>query len=174
MHAWRGREVRSFIASLVYPRHNGVVAAQTNIVIWRDAHLGAAFVAAPAFWAGLWWWNSPPLDLLWILREPLGFAIPALIYPILEEIVFRGGLQTVLLRYSRGSKRWGGFTVANIITSAVFSALHLLSHAPLWSAAAFLPSVVFGYFRDRHSSLISPMALHVFYNAGYFWLFGLH
>jgi membrane protease YdiL (CAAX protease family) len=108
------------------------------------------------------------------MREPLRFAVPALIYPILEEIVFRGGLQTFLLRYPRGRARWGGFTLANILTSAVFAALHLFPHAPLWSAATFLPSVVFGYFRDRHSSLLSPIALHVFYNSGYFWLFGLH
>ena len=174
MHDWHGREARSFVASLARPRHNGVVAAQTNIVIWRDAHLGAAFVAAPAFWAGLWWWNSPPLDLSWILREPLGFAIPAFVYPILEEIVFRGGLQTFLLRYSRGGANWRGFSLANIATSAVFAALHLFSHSLLWSVATFLPSVVFGYFRDRHSSLVSPIALHVFYNSGYFWLFGLH
>jgi len=149
------------------------VAAQTNIVIWRDAHLGAAFTAAPVFWAGLWWWNPPPLDLLWIAREPLGFATAALIYPVLEEVVFRGGLQTFLLRYAGGSARRGGLTLANVMTSAAFAALHLFSHAPLWGAATFLPSVVFGYFRDRHSSLISPIALHVFYDSGYFWLFGL-
>jgi len=131
-------------------------------------------MAAPVFWAGLWWWTAPQLDLLWIAREPLRFVLPGLAYPVLEEIVFRGGLQTFLLRYPRGRTSWGGFTLANIVTSGAFAALHLFIHAPLWSIAAFLPSIAFGYFRDRHSSLGSPIALHVFYNSGYFWLFGAH
>ena len=32
-----------------------------------------------------------------------------------------------------------------------------------------LPSLLFGYFKDRYRSLTIPIILHVFYNAGYFW-----
>ena len=39
-------------------------------------------------------------------------------------------------------------------------------------AAVLLPSLVFGFFKDRSGALWAPMALHVFYNSGYFWLFG--
>jgi CAAX protease family protein len=131
-------------------------------------------MAAPVFWASLWWWTAPQLDLLWVAREALRFVLLALVYPVLEEIVFRGGLQTLLLRYPTGRASWRGLTLANIVTSGVFAALHLSTHAPLWSIAAFLPSIAFGYFRDRHSSLSSPIALHVFYNSGYFLLFGAH
>ncbi len=34
-----------------------------------------------------------------------------------------------------------------------------------------LPSLVFGYFKDKYHSLTAPILLHVFYNAGFFWLF---
>jgi membrane protease YdiL (CAAX protease family) len=33
-----------------------------------------------------------------------------------------------------------------------------------------LPSLLYGYFRDRHGSVYPAIALHVFYNAGYFLL----
>jgi membrane protease YdiL (CAAX protease family) len=35
----------------------------------------------------------------------------------------------------------------------------------------FFPSLVFGLFKDRTQRLLAPILLHVFYNAGYFWLF---
>ncbi len=95
-----------------------------------------------------------------------------LVYPVLEEIVFRGGLQPWLRRHPRAAANWHGVSVANIATSVVFAATHLLRHPPGWATAMFLPSLVFGYFRDRHDSLKGPIALHVFYNMGYFWLFG--
>jgi len=97
-------------------------------------------------------------------------VLPALVYPVLEEIVFRGGLQEVLQRYVRG-RAIGPITVANIGTSVVFTALHFLYHAPLWAAAVFIPSLIFGYFKDSYRRLAPPIVLHVFYNTGYYWLF---
>lgn len=94
-----------------------------------------------------------------------------LIYPTLEEIIFRGGLQPWLSHHPRGAASRCGISVANLVTSTLFAATHLLRHPPGWAAAMFLPSLVFGYFRDRHNSLRSPIVLHVFYNTGYFWLF---
>ncbi len=46
-----------------------------------------------------------------------------------------------------------------------------MSHGPLWAALVFFPSLVFGFFKDRTKHLVAPVILHVFYNAGYFWLF---
>ena len=62
-------------------------------------------------------------------------------------------------------------THANLITSLVFTGLHFIYHPPLWAASVLLPSLVFGYFKDRYRTLTTPIILHVFYNAGYFWLF---
>ncbi|UCE89393.1 MAG: JDVT-CTERM system CAAX-type protease [Pseudomonadota bacterium] len=85
--------------------------------------------------------------------------------------MFRGLLQEQLQRALRG-----GTVVplsgANIVTSAVFTALHFLYHAPAWAAAVFVPSLIFGYFKDKTGRLGIPVALHVFYNSGYYWLFG--
>ena len=63
-----------------------------------------------------------------------------------------------------------GFTLANLATSVLFTALHFVSHPPLWAAGVLLPSLLYGYFRDRHDSVYPAIALHVFYNAGYFLL----
>lgn len=129
-------------------------------------------MAAALFWVALGWWHVPVFDWMWPLREPMRFLVPALVYPVLEEIVFRGGLQGLLLRYPRYGVSWKGVTLANVIASLAFVAAHMFVHDPLWAVATLVPSLVFGYFFDRHASLASPIALHVFYNAGYFWLWG--
>lgn len=148
------------------------MATQTSVSIWRDKQFGAAVLAAPIFWVVFWWWTAPSVDLEWPLRRMLPFLLSALVYPVLEEIVFRGGLQTVLLRQSYLAGRWFGLSRANVVTSILFAAFHLFAHTPQWAAAVVVPSLIFGYFRDRHDSVTGPIALHVFYNAGYFWLFG--
>jgi membrane protease YdiL (CAAX protease family) len=38
--------------------------------------------------------------------------------------------------------------------------------------ATVVPSLVFGYFRDRYDSVVPGAALHVFYNAGWFLAVG--
>ena len=148
------------------------MATSARVAFWRDKQLGAAFLAAPFFWSLLWWWNPSLSDPAWPLREPWRFFVLALVYPVLEEIVFRGGVQTVLLRHHALARSWRGVSLANFLTSVAFAGFHLFAHAPMWAAAVFVPSIVFGYFRDRHDSVTSPIVLHVFYNVGYFWLFG--
>jgi hypothetical protein len=144
--------------------------AQKNI--GRDPQLWLALAAGPVCWLMLWWWSAATAALTWPLHDPTRFLLPALVYPLLEEIVFRGGMQPLLLRQPFFSRRWSGLSIANLVTSLAFAGLHLVAHTPLWAAAVFVPSLVFGYFRDRHDSVTSPIVLHVFYNAGYFWLFG--
>lgn len=53
----------------------------------------------------------------------------------------------------------------------MFAVAHLVSHSPPWAAATFRPLLVFGYFRDRDGSLRIPIALHIYYKAGYFLVF---
>lgn len=79
--------------------------------------------------------------------------------------MFRGLIQGWL----RGRMR---AAAAILVTSVLFSALHFFSQAAVWAAAVFVPSLVFGHFRERHGSLAAPIVLHCWYNAGYFWLFG--
>jgi len=106
----------------------------------------------------------------WIAERPGTFLLLAGAYPVVEELVFRGGVQGELARWVPRTRR-GPVSAANLATSALFSGLHLLSHPPLWAAAVFLPSLVFGAFRDRRSGVGAPILLHGWYNAGYFGLF---
>lgn len=136
---------------------------------WRDWQLWAALVAAPLFWGGWFFYHHPSLRLDWPLVQPLLFVLLVVVYPLLEEIVFRGLLQPALA--ARLPQRRCGLSVANLLTSLLFAGLHLFYKSPFWALATFLPSLVFGHFRDRHASLASPILLHVWYNLGYFLLF---
>ncbi len=140
--------------------------------MWHDRQFGAAVLAAPLFWAALIAIGQPHADLAWPAREPLSFLLVAVAHPVLEEIVFRGGLQPWLQRRRNGACAVAGFTLANLVTSLVFTALHFFFHPVFWAAAVLVPSLVFGYFRDRHGGLTAPIVLHVFYNTGYYCLFG--
>jgi membrane protease YdiL (CAAX protease family) len=50
--------------------------------------------------------------------------------------------------------------------------MHLATHDPALAAAIFVPSLVFGYFRDRYGSIAPGAALHVVYSAGWFLIAG--
>ena len=137
---------------------------------WLDPLFFAALVAALVYWLGLYWASDAQPDPGWPLREPLRFVYPALLYPIVEELVFRGLIQDFIHTQLRP---WslGPLSHANLLTSALFTALHFINHPPLWAAAVFVPSLIFGFFKDRSGRLTAPITLHVFYNSGYFWLF---
>jgi len=137
---------------------------------WRDPVFLAATGAALVYWGVLFVVSKPETDLAWPLREPLRFLYPALLYPIIEEIVFRGFIQEFIQARLR-PWRLGPLTHANLLTSLLFTALHFINHPPLWAAAVFLPSLLFGLSKERSGGLAAPILLHVFFNSGYFWLF---
>lgn len=123
------------------------------------------------FWAGLELLTHPTVDPYWPLHEPRRFALVALAYPVLEEIVFRGMLQEWLRERWPNFGPTAGITGANLLTSAIFSAAHGLAHPLPWALATFMPSLVFGYFKDKSGTLSQSIVLHIFYNAGYFLIF---
>jgi membrane protease YdiL (CAAX protease family) len=132
----------------------------------RDPQFAVALAAAPLAWfAGA---IAAPANGAWIVADPLRFASLALAWPLLEEWLFRGVIQPALAATRWGGRAACGVTNANIATSVLFAAAHLVSHAPQWAAAAFVPSLVFGYFRDRYRSVAPSAALHVWYNSGWF------
>ena len=147
------------------------------------AKLILAVLAAPFVWAILFWVFDMPLARrlfetdVWGLSDGaflklLLFAV--LIYPLLEEIVFRGALQGLLMERLSGKRlpHWlGGLSLANLITSLVFAAMHLFNQSPLWAALIFIPSLVFGWAREATGGLLAPVLLHMFYNAGFYVLF---
>lgn len=126
-----------------------------------------ALLAGPVCWLVLVLIGQPivgPPDLLLLLKL-------SLLMPVLEEIVFRGGLQAYLFSKPTFAKHTSGISLANLITSVVFASMHLLSQPPLWAALVFFPSLVFGWARDRYNSVIPSIVLHGLYNAGFVWLF---
>jgi uncharacterized protein len=137
----------------------------------RDWQWWLALACGPLFWIALWSVGHALADLRWPFAQPLVFAQLALLMPVLEELAFRGLLQTWLLQRAWGRRRIAGVSAANALTSLAFALAHLWRHAPAWAAAVFVPSLAFGYFRERHDSVLPAMVLHAVYNAGYFWLF---
>jgi len=128
-------------------------------------------MAAPIVWILLYLIDRSPLNIVWMFEMPVLFSMLILIRPIIEEIVFRGVVQGGLLRAEWLREKVVGISYANIGTSIVFAAFHLMSLTPLMAASVFIPSLVFGYFRDRyHGWLVPAILLHCFYNAGYFLL----
>jgi membrane protease YdiL (CAAX protease family) len=137
----------------------------------KGGQLGLAIIAAPIFWSALWIYEAPRLEWGWPLSAPAQFLLLVVVYPVLEELVFRGALQGWLRSHSWGITEWRHVTVANAMTSVVFVLTHLFVNPVYLSIAVVLPSLIFGYFRDRYGRLRVPILLHVFYNAGYIWIF---
>jgi len=131
-----------------------------------------AMLAGVACWVGLWLCMPiHPIALRQVL-SPVFFSL-VLWQPAMEEFLFRGCLQGQLRQWSWGQRCWYGITAANGCTSLLFAAGHCWHHPPLWAAVILFPSLIFGYFRDRYMSIYPGIALHAFYNAGYFVLTGL-
>jgi membrane protease YdiL (CAAX protease family) len=128
-----------------------------------DPRFGLALLAGCAYWLTLTGLTEPVPVLS-------GAALISLILlqPLLEELLFRGLLQGWLRARPWSRRQLGGFTLANMVVTLLFTALHFINHPPLWAAGVLLPSLLYGYFRDRHDSVLPAIALHVFYNAGYF------
>jgi membrane protease YdiL (CAAX protease family) len=143
------------------------------IRVLKDWQFGLALLLGPAFWfllaasqgrtpAGA----GQPLD------DAPALILLVLVYPVLEEILFRGAVQGFLGR-RWVARRGSSLTRANLVTSILFAATHIAWKGDLVAGAVFFPSLVFGYFRERHATLTSPILLHIFYNAGLFLIFGV-
>ena len=140
----------------------------------KDRAFQAALLAAPLFLSGLFFVARPIVDISWPLNRPGTFLLFVLVYPVLEEAVFRGLLQGTIHAKRPGKKSWAGISVANTVTTVVFCAAHFPYHAWQWSIAVAAPSLLLGYFRDKYGSIKPCIVLHVFFNAGYFIVFGMN
>lgn len=139
-------------------------------LLWKDPLFLLAMAAGPVCWLILATILQPVVQWGWPLQLPWQFLVSVVVYPIAEEIVFRGLIQEMLYEYL-GSGRLGPLSVANLLTSCLFTGMHFIYHPPLWAALVFFPSLVFGFFKERTAALSAPIILHAFYNAGFIWLF---
>jgi uncharacterized protein len=132
-----------------------------------DTHMAVAMFLALPVWLTLGLFFGPHL------RAPVGglaWASLLLVQPLLEELVFRGLLQgQALALLVRGGKpmRLGPFTLANVLITVAFVALHLRAQPLAWALAVAAPSLVFGHLRERFASVWPAVGMHAFYNAGF-------
>lgn len=130
--------------------------------------LGLAFVAGPLLWALLLAWGWHVQLRPWLGLGPWALLQKLLLYPVLEEIVFRGQLQPWL--HARLSRHTGHAAAAwwAISSQAI---LFGLAHVPSqgWQGLSVLvPGWVLGVLFWQTQRLHWCMLVHAWYNLG--WL----
>jgi hypothetical protein len=99
------------------------------------------------------------------MKYPMLFATSmfavTFIVPILEEIIFRGFLQTAL------TKRLGAFK-SILFSSALFAAFHFAANQGINNfnivGTLFILSLFLGFIRERQGNLLPSIALHTTFN----------
>jgi uncharacterized protein len=138
---------------------------------YRDSAFRWLVALGPITWLAIIWFLAfQPLP--WHVIWSAAFLSVALWQPLFEELLFRGVIQGQLLQPMWGRKTWIGLSLANLLTSLLFTLAHLASHSVSWSLLVFIPSLCFGFMRNRFGSVYPAIVLHAFYNAGYFLLTG--
>ena len=79
--------------------------------------------------------------------------------PLLEELVFRGVLQTSLMRLMK-DRRWP----AMLITAAAFSAIHGTIVPTTGLLPLFVLRLIFKYIYKHTNSLLTPILAHTIFN----------
>lgn len=123
----------------------------------RDPWLLAALIAPLPVWMVMARFNITAVAPWWSLL---------LLAPVLEELAFRGTIQTLLLRPAWGRRSIGPISLANLITALLFGLAHAAVHGQPWAALTLLPGLVFGFFRERYQRLTPAILLHGWYNLG--------
>lgn len=111
-------------------------------------------------------------DMLNMLIESdsaLGSALiiisAVLIAPVLEEVIFRGLMQSVLVEWFGQSMRWG----VVLVTATVFALVHVGSVPPAAMAQVIFGLLVFGvilgWLYERTGSLWPSIIVHIGFNA---------
>jgi membrane protease YdiL (CAAX protease family) len=110
---------------------------------------------------GVW---LPPWDSAVFSEGWLGAIVFCISIAVLEEVIFRGGIQGGLLRKVFFRISLLGLSRANWLTSAIFALAHIWWH-PLRLVPGYLVvSLVLGYFRERYNGILVPVLLHAYYN----------
>jgi uncharacterized protein len=84
--------------------------------------------------------------------------------PVLEEVVFRTGLQTQLLRRV-------SVLSANVLSALAFAAAHVVVRPSVLSALTFFPALMVGALFERQRRVLPCIALHAACNAVWLALF---
>lgn len=94
------------------------------------------------------------------------WALLVVFAPVVEELVFRAGLQESLLRRLACWHR--GAFAANLITALAFATAHVALHPIRLAALTLLPALLVGRVYEQRRRLAPCVALHAGFNA--IWL----
>ena len=139
---------------------------------WLQPDFWLACIAATLFWSAFILLDLSPASKAVFPMPGSTLLLLIIVFPILEEIVFRGLIQESIHRLLNHN----GFPTlffwrlssANVLASLFFSVSHLWTQPMLWALATFIPSLIFGYFKDKYQSLQPSIVLHIFYNLGFY------
>ena len=146
------------------------VLADIGLGAWpsflKDRFFMLALFAGVVAWMVLWFTVIPTFtfDQSLIVRIVI---LPVIWYPLLEEILFRGIVQKFLFNKPWGCSIFAGLSVANWLTSLLFVMAHLWYQPEMWAISVLIPSLAYGFFRDKYASIYPCILLHSFYNAGF-------
>ena len=146
------------------------VLADIGLGTWplflKDRFFMLALLAGVVAWMVLWFTVIPTftVDRDSIVRI---IILTVIWYPLLEEILFRGIIQKYLFNKPWGCSNFVSLSVANWLTSLLFVAAHFWYQPAIWAILVIIPSLAYGFFRDRFTSIYPSILLHSFYNAGF-------
>ncbi|MEE2733066.1 MAG: JDVT-CTERM system glutamic-type intramembrane protease [Pseudomonadota bacterium] len=129
-----------------------------NKLLWGSVLLAPLLVLCAWLAAGL------PMELQYHPKTRTILLIILLI-PLCEEIVFRGLLQNELASYGRLRRTLLGLSWDNLISSTLFTLVHVFYFESALLLAIEAPALLFGYFYSQYRRLIFPVLLHIWYNA---------
>ena len=130
-------------------------------------------IGAPVVWSGIVWIFGFGLDFDSFARASFRTVAILLIFPVLEEIVFRGLIQDYLSNKTIGWDSFLGITWANWLTTLLFCVTHLVTRSMLVASLVIVPSLLLGALRDRGFSIKALAAIHLYWNGGVYLLIGL-
>jgi membrane protease YdiL (CAAX protease family) len=107
------------------------------------------------------------LALLAAAALPARLVTLLLIAPVLEEIVFRAGLQEALQR-SLGP-RTGAARAATVLSAGAFAAAHWVAHPGLLAGLTFVPALLIGHLYQTQRRLPPCIAAHSLCNGLGLW-----
>lgn len=88
-----------------------------------------------------------------IMREPLGYVAVGLLAPLEEELVFRGAVLRVLLKFFDARRHWVAIGLSALIFAVVHGNLAQGTHA-------FLLGLLLGWLFYRSRSIVPGVVLH--------------
>lgn len=127
---------------------------------------GAAILAAPLFvFLYNFIFQKKLIDLQLVSFDIRSLLFLILLYPVVEELAFRGVIQEFIASRTKQFRTFYFLSIANVVTSLLFVAMHFVHHTPLWATLVFVPSLIFGYFKEQYGHIGASIFLHMFYNA---------